>query len=176
MPQSLRHFFATALFLLVFGYSFSQNEESSESPKKKWTEKVFFGGNLGGWFGTITYIDISPLVGYRFSEKFNAGIGATYLYYSDSDINYSTHIYGGRAFGRYFIIENLFAHAEYEILNGEWLVGQRSDLHSVFVGGGYSQRIGRNSFFNLTVLWNLNDSSLSPYRNPIFRMGFGIGI
>jgi hypothetical protein len=42
----------------------------------------------------------------------------------------------------------------------------------ILVGGGFSQRIGMYNSVSFTVLWNVNELSISPYSNPVFRVGF----
>lgn len=154
-----------------------------EKNKIPFKDRIYIGGNLGLQFGNETYIDISPLVGYKFTEKVTAGAGITYIYYryKDSYYNYNTSIYGGRIFGRYFFIPSLFAHAEVELLNMELFNTSsyeyyRKNIISPFVGGGYIQRIGSNSGIYLMLLYNLNDSAESPYSNPIVRIGFNVGL
>lgn len=161
-------------------------KEIKEQPKEKnkipFKDRVYLGGSLGLQFGNPTYIDISPLAGYKFTEKITAGVGVTYIYYhyKDSYLNYNTSIYGGSVFGRYFFIPNLFAHAEVELLNMELFNTNtyeyyRKNIISPLVGGGYIQRIGNNSGIYLLLLYNLNDSAESPYNNPIIRVGFNVG-
>lgn len=153
-------------------------QDRDNSNDKSFSDRVFFGGNLGLQFGTYTFIDVSPLVGYEITEKLSAGVGFTYLYYKDRIYDYSTNIYGGRVFTRYNIIENFFAHGEYEILNLETfdLIDKRMNITNILVGGGYRQHIGGRTYFNLLVLWNINESAYSPYQNPIIRGGISFGI
>ena len=160
-----------------------------EKEKVPFKDRIFIGGSLGLQFGSATYIDVSPLVGYNITKKLQAGIGFTYIYYKVKDPNYSynnyeTSIYGGRLFSRYYILQNLFAHAEYEILNMEVpaeIGGTgnfnyiRDNITSVMVGGGYAQPIGSNAALLLMVLWNLTEEQYSPYVNPIFRIGITAG-
>lgn len=149
----------------------------------KFTDNIVFGGNLGLQFGTYTQIDISPRVGYRFTERFVAGIGGTYRYISLKYYNerISTSIYGGAVFTRFFITENLFAHAECEFLNLETKYfaianpeqyDDRFWIPGLLVGGGYRVPIGESSYLATIVLFNLNDTPNSPYQNPIIRVGF----
>ena len=42
------------------------------------------------------------------------------------------------------------------------------------VGGGLSQRVGMFNSITFMALWNLNESSRSPYSNPVFRIGYNI--
>mgnify|MGYP001590874713 CR=1 FL=1 len=156
--------------------SFSQISDTTSEWRNDFRSKVFTGGNLGLQFGNYTFIDVSPLIGYRFTKKIHSGIGVTYRYFSDNLNKFSTSIYGGSIFSRYYILDNLFAHGEYEVLNGEWLYGKRFNVTSIFAGAGYSQNLGGKIVANVLILWNINESVYSPYRNPIFRAGIGIGL
>ncbi|MBE9518142.1 MAG: hypothetical protein IMY68_06200, partial [Bacteroidetes bacterium] len=40
------------------------------------------------------------------------------------------------------------------------------------VGGGLSQRVGIHNSVSFTILWDINEMTVSPYSNPIFRVGF----
>ena len=120
-------------------------------------------------------------------------------------ISYSSNTFGGRIFLRYYLRSlfdgwagNFFAHAEYEYLlyvipfeqdpNGRYVDiydyakqtyskgRELLNIHSVFVGGGYSQPISNRVFVDFLIMINLNDSPLSPYTNPIFRLGVGVGL
>jgi len=173
------------LTLLILAASLSYAQELPRTPFK---DRFYFGGNLGLQFGSSTYIDLSPLVGYKITEKLSAGVGATYIYYSIKETaynyGYETSIYGGRVFGRYHFMENLFAHVETEILNMEVpaiISGSnqytlvRENITSVLAGGGYAQPIGERSALVMMLLWNFNEDQYSPYQNPIFRIGFNAG-
>ena len=173
-----------SLFLLTIGCLNSFAQDSSmirkHPPKKDFWDKVFIGGNLGLQFGTVTFADVSPLVGYKFTEKISAGIGATYQYYhyQDKYYDFETNVYGGRVFARYNFTEYLFGHAEYEYLNLEAFdfFRRRVDVVSIMAGAGYVQRIGNNAGIVAMVLYNFTESVYSPYQNPIFRVGFVVGL
>lgn len=148
-------------------------------PKERIIDRMFTGGNLGAQFGTVTFIEVSPLLGYRITDKISAGIGATYQYYRYRDklYNFETNVYGGRVFGRYLFTDYLFGHAEYEYLNLEAFDFRRRrvDVGSLLAGGGYFQRIGNNSGIMAMILYNFTESVYTPYTNPIIRVGFNIG-
>lgn len=170
-------------FLLLFSFKgFSQDSTMvrKHPPKKNFFDKVFFGGNLGFQFGTQTVADISPLVGYRFTDKISAGIGFTYQYYhyKDKYYDFETNIYGGRVFGRYNFTDYLFGHLEYEYLNLDAydFPGKRVDVGSLLAGGGYIQHFGRNSGIVAMILYNFTESAYTPYTNPIIRVGFVVGL
>lgn len=142
-------------------------------------DRIYMGGNLGAQFGSPTVIDVSPAAGYKINEHWLAGVGLTYLYYSYSDryTQFSTSFYGGRAFTRYLILDNIFLHGEYEALSVERFdfIGKRILLGSWLAGGGYRQELGDGAFGSITILYNFNQSAYSPYINPIIRVGFGMG-
>lgn len=170
----MRFVFITIMFISVSNVVFGQGVVQ---PKESFSERLFYGGNFGLMFGTITYIELSPLVGYRITERLSAGPGVSYIYLQDNRFDLSTSIYGGRLFARYNITDYLFGHGEYEVLNREspYSLEGRVNVTSIFIGGGYRQRFGLNSFLSIMGLWNLNDSEYSIYRNPIIRMGFSAG-
>lgn len=148
-------------------------------PKERFIDRMFTGGNLGAQFGTITFIDVSPLLGYKVTDKFSLGIGATYQYYhyKDKYYDFETNVYGGRVFGRYLFTDYLFGHAEYEYLNLEAFdfKRRRVDVESILAGGGYIQRISDHASIVAMILYNFTESVYTPYSNPIIRIGVNIG-
>jgi len=177
-----RVFYIIFLITLCSFSTFAQDSSMIRKHKLRpdFWDKVFVGGNVGFQFGTITFAEVSPLVGYRITEKISAGVGITYQYYRYKDQSYDFHtdVYGGRVFGRYFFTDYLFGHAEYEYLNLEAFdfVRRRVDVGSLLVGGGYLQRFGEHSGISAMLLYNFTESVYTPYSNPIFRIGVVIGL
>jgi len=127
-------------------------------------------------------------------------------YYWNDDtkeyMRYESSIYGGGIYLRYYLnslfdnfLGNLFAHVEYEYqyytrpfinANGghiydpygnSYIQGKQVvEVNSVFVGGGYRQPVANRVSMDFLILFNLNDSYNSPYSNPIFRLGVGVGL
>ncbi len=118
-------------------------------------------------------------------------------------LSYESSVYGGGIYLRYYLrslfpdnfIGNLFAHVEYEYqtytrpysvspgghiydpYGNPYVQGkERVEINSLFVGGGYRQPIGNRVSMDLLLLFNLNDTYNSPYSNPIFRLGVGVGL
>jgi hypothetical protein len=177
-----KRFFLFAFFAIVPFLAFSQDDIPVK--ERSFRERIFFGGNFGLQFGTITFVDVSPMIGYRFTEKFSAGPGISYMFYRERFSGFTpfeTSIYGGRIFTRYEIYRGIFFHGEYEVLNREvfdsWLFPERfrTNVTSILLGGGIRQHMGGRTFLNLLVLWNINESAYSMYNNPIIRMGFNVG-
>lgn len=147
--------------------SFAQNDEG-----KSFGERLYFGGSFGFSFGDYTYIDVSPLIGYGITERFSAGVGGTYQYISNYGAKDSN--YGGRVFSRYGIFKNVFAHVEYESLNGTPLnidniaLLQRTWIDAFFIGAGYSTHLGAQQGFQAYLLYNLlHDEQKTHYREPL---------
>jgi len=166
-----------------------------EVPNRK--GKLFLVPELWLTFGTRTYIEIAPLVGYHVSDRLSVGIGPHYIYQSQKSTpqypsSFQAHVFGGKGFARYALITNaasllpiklfneLFGHIEYEVLSLEkdhyysttGPEDERIIYQGFLVGGGFSQRVGMFNSISFMVLWNLNESSLSPYTNPVLRVGF----
>lgn len=119
-------------------------------------------------------------------------------------LSYKSNVIGGSIYLRYYLsslfdnfLGNLFAHVEYEYLvynrpfvqtnssigyilgaDGYWYLPgtQRIEYNSFFVGGGYRQPLGGRVSMDFLLLFNINDSYNSPYTNPIFRLGVGVGL
>lgn len=141
--------------------------------------KMVFGGSLGLQFGTQTIMDVSPMIAFRPGNRFMVGVSPTYKYYSYIPYNnsgrYRSNVLGGGLFARYYIIEQLFTHCEYEFLHYRSFDGismNYNDYKSLLVGGGYMQRIGARSYYSVSILWNLNDTYNSIYNNPVIRFGY----
>lgn len=185
-----------ALILIIFisipSYGQFGQPASEKKSEFKMQKRLYFGGGLG--FGMSSYstsLMIAPLIGYRLTPDVDIGTRLNYTYnrYDASyyGAKFSTNNYGVGVFTRYylFFFSDLFVHAEYEALNYDKYVSlnhnneiekERAWVSSLFLGGGYRQWIGQNAFVGITVLFNLLDSYDSPYSNPIFRIGVGIGI
>ena len=177
--------FFTAIFVAeeVSRQSADNPGNNEQAEKKSIKDKLYFGGNLGIQFGTITLINVSPVVGLAVTNNFSIGVGLTYQFYQDNNpyygSRYRSHMFGGRGYARYYIFRDLFAQAEYEMLNFDVLNTfgdpERVTLHSYFIGGGYRQWIGQRAFMSFTILWNLNEDPFYPYANPVIRIGAGFG-
>lgn len=96
-------FFVVFLFQIANSQEFVQNDQTITNKNKGFDiNKFFFGGGFGLNFGTESIITINPEVGYRFTDKFSAGVGISYNYYSYNRVpKFSTNIYGGNIFSSY---------------------------------------------------------------------------
>ena len=160
-------------------YNAEEARKAAPKPPYRLQDHLFTGGNFGLQFGTITLIDISPLIGYKITPKFSAAFGISYIYYKDSRSvpAFSQNIYGARIIGRYFIFDNLFAHVEYEGLNSNWDYYKKPfTLYNLLAGAGYRQAVSDRLFLDAMLLWNFNTGYYQPYNNPVIRIGFNLGL
>jgi hypothetical protein len=172
------------LFLILIGTFLNGQSNHTQEELKSMTfgQRLYYGGTVGATFGTVTSIQLMPVVGYRIMPRWSAGIGLTYQYFKDSRPlpAYETNIYGGNIHSRVFIWENLFAHTEFEVLNFDVpafdLTSYRLVRKSVpawFVGAGYFLPIGQRSGMSITILYDLIQDPNSPYpANYTMRIGF----
>jgi len=141
-------------------------------PFKFEKEKLVYFGNFGFQFGTYTAINVSPTIGYKFTEKFVAGLGPLFNYISDNYSQYSNFSFGARLYGKYFIQENIYLTGDYQLINNYWISNNyRSWLDIPLLGAGYRQSLGGDFYLDFSVLWNLNPTATGYYSNPIIRGG-----
>lgn len=171
-------------------YARTDKKKDGETPKQRsdFWDRIYVGGNLGASFGRgYAYVDISPLVGYRFTDRFSAGVGATYRYIDIKDYNFrfTNNIYGGRIFGRFNVFEFLFLHSELEMLNWNCptftTTGYTTEnvwAPGLLVGGGIRQSFGNSSSgFYAMLLYNVLYDRCSPYDLPyVIQVGAAFGL
>ncbi len=180
--------------LLALGFtilSMTSQGQKSGNPYKgvAFKDRITIGGDLGLSFGNqLTYIRVAPVLGYIVNPKLTIGAGPSFQYWEDRRFipALETTIYGGSTFGRYFVIEQIFLQAEFEVLNLDeinYAIGsdftnrERVTIPVFFVGGGYSQRTAGGSGFFVSVMYDLIGDLNSPYPNDlVFRVGGFIGL
>lgn len=178
------------LFFALLIISFSDlNGQDTKDDKPPFRERLFYGGNLGLQFGTITDIEISPLIGIWVLPRIGIAAGPSYRYYKDPVDR--TSIYGGSTYIQFMFLQDLnniiplgvhaglFLQAEYELLSLESTFFKvapddagRFFTGTALIGGGLSQYISQRSSLNLTLLWALNDAGYGIYSNPEIRISF----
>lgn len=168
----------------------SKKIQKKHSDSLKVNENIFFGGDFGvAVGGQQVFINISPLVGVKMAERFNAGGGLIFQYQRTQlllvdvgGIKYETTasnlIYGAKAFNRIFLFDRVFAQAEAEMINMALIQSdgarERIWVPGIWAGTGYSLKLVGNVALNFTVAYNLAyQKGRSPYASPLdIRMGF----
>ncbi|MCH2046289.1 MAG: hypothetical protein MK212_19400 [Saprospiraceae bacterium] len=169
------------LSLVITSMTFAQE---SPSPSQSFRDRVYFGGGLGLSFGTVTSVNVNPLVGYKFTDKLSGGVILQYQYtkVDDGIVDYTSNNYGGSLFARYRFIEQLYGHVEYSNVNYDLFYNNGESAGRVWVpmllvGGGYVSQIGSRSTIFLQILFDVLQNQYSPYQSgqPIYSMGIGVG-
>ena len=174
--------------LLISSLSVLSAQRDREEPPPL-RERLFFGGNFGLQLGSITDIQVSPVVGLWLLPRLAVAVGPDYRFYKDRLSR--TNIFGGKAYTEFVVVKDLnsvipfgvntgiFLHLEDEYLsleNSFWknspYMSGRFGLNTVLAGGGLSQGLGRRSSMNFTLLWALNSSIYDIYSNPEIRITF----
>jgi len=171
--------------------TYQQESQKQDTPKQQKVEpkkkskaslnKVFFGGSLGLSFGSYTSIRVYPMIGYKLTPKLSTGVKFMYEYAKHSSSSNTYNNYGGSIFARYRIIPQIYVHAEYNYMNYQGYnylnEGYRYAVPYLFVGGGFVQRIGKNSYAYAEILFDVLNDSNSPYNewNPFYSVGVSVG-
>ena len=165
---------------IVFGqkttedeYATTQKKEETKKDKPLFKERLTFGGNLGGYFGTNSFFQVNPMVGYKMNDWWVNGIGFNYMYFSQGPYNAS--IYGASVWSRAYIAQRFLIHTEFENLNLPRYInvdGGRENVPVWLIGAGI-----QTNGFGVMILYDVIGDPRSPYSTPIFRIGgmFGIG-
>lgn len=178
------------IFFLIISFSAIYGQKvRREAPPFR--ERLFFGGSFDLQFGTITNINVSPIVGFWVLPRLAVAAGPEYKYYSEKYIG-STSIYGGRVYTQFVLIQDLnniipagihigfFLHAENELQslqsktpfwNNTLVTTNRFSVNTGLVGAGISQPMGRRAALNIIALWALDDP-YGIYSNPEIRISF----
>lgn len=166
------------------------------SRKKFDASRLIIGGSLGLSFGDFTNVNISPLVGYRISQLFGAGININAQFGSERFRNYNSvttqrnqyTIFGGGVWGRVYPLDFLFIHVqpEYNVVSlkstyydtdPKTTITDRYGVPSLLIGGGYTQPVGGRAAFSIMALYDILQDNRSPYQNGlILRIGASLGI
>ncbi|MFT3886131.1 MAG: hypothetical protein QM724_12100 [Flavobacteriales bacterium] len=189
----LRPIFVCSLLLLTSAIRAQDTTDyvgKRSAPKEHtpFLDRLWFGGGLGLNFGTVTAIQLDPLVGIHLDQanKLSTGLGLSYWYYRDNRYTpaYTRDAYGYRVFSRYRVIQQAYLHAEFLHLNTGPNIGTleragtRIWVPHLLVGAGYVQQLGgsRSSVY-LQVLWEVLQDPNSVYfgQGPIFSAGVGVG-
>ena len=118
----------------------------TKGPKPEWRSKLFIEGNMGMSFsGNYIQIEVSPVIGYDITDRFSLAAGPIYEFisykpYSTSDDRVKVNLAGARTFGRFYVIEQLFAHAEYDFLRYKDNFGNKTSANRLPLGAGYHAR------------------------------------
>lgn len=151
--------------------------KSSVNRSKFDSSKLEFGGSFGLQFGDYTVVNVSPQIGYRFSNYISAGAGMGYTYYYNNKGGFTSkeHFLGLNLYSNFYPTSFLIFSVRPEIsrmwLNEEVNGVSYNDekfVPSVVLGGGV--RFGR---VIAQVKYDVVQNTYSPYGNRLFySVGF----
>jgi hypothetical protein len=176
------------LLIFLLSYSVLSGQRTREDTPPL-SERIFYGGSFSLQIGSITNIEVAPVIGLWVFPRLAVAAGPDYRFYKDWDGK--THIFGGRSYVQFVIFRDLdkfipmgtrvslFLHCEDEMLSLEseyWnnvtYNPKRFMINTVLAGGGISEQIGARSSVNIMVLWTFNDPGYPIYSSPVLRIGF----
>ena len=187
MKNGLKKLLTLLVFICLSQYIMAQEEEE-KGPSDRW----FLGGNFGLTFGDYTLINVSPQIGYRFTNSVAAGAGVNFQYISikDRDGNGDTYrkvsqgVTGLNIFGRVYPIRNIMLQLQPEanyVFGKEKYYNPRYEnkfkklVPSLLAGGGLVFPSGRGAMI-MSVFYDVLQDPNSPYSNrPIINFGYNIG-
>ncbi len=173
---------ATVAF--VYGQNNTTAQKSAGSPNEVYTpSKFYYGGGLNLTFGSVTEVGISPLIGYKVTPQFSVGSQLTFEYfkYDRGSYDYNATNYGASLFTRYRFVPQVYAHMEFSMMNYDFQTYQgdsnRDWVPFLFVGGGFSQPLSKNTWVNAQLLFDVIQDENSPYKDwePFYTIGVGVG-
>lgn len=164
------------LFSLMF-FGLMWNAQISGSSKigdgdSKWT----FGGyaGLGGSFGSGgggTTVYITPRVGYRITDDFEAGVAGSFSWSNSS--YYSSTMIGVGPFVNYYFSRSFFLGGMFQ----EYFINQTNkstdqkysgNEAALYLGGGYMQQLGNRTYIQIGGMYNV----LYQKEKSVFGGGF----
>lgn len=172
--------FIISVFLLISGSIFSQVAVgTSPENNNRWT----FGGGIGVGFGSQStfYLQASPRVGYKLTDDLEGGVIGS-ISWQTSDYYRST-MFGVGPFLNYYIARTFYVGANFQ----HYFINYKDKFYdykmnqeesALYLGGGYMQRIGNNSYLQLGLMYNVlwkEDSSI--FSNGLVpNIGFVVGL
>jgi len=159
---------------------FSQNViGTSTAPANKWT----FGGGIGFGFGSNSTFNLqaSPRVGYRITDNLEGGITGTVMWQTSDYFN--STMFGVGPFVNYYFARSFYLSGNLQ----QFFINYKDKYYdfsasdeetALYLGGGYLQRMGNNSYLQLGLMYNVlyssNNSNFSSGLIP--TVGFVVGL
>jgi hypothetical protein len=182
-----------SLFCWFFSlWVFTQDTQEVKVKDMPFRQRLFFGGDFGLRFGSTTYINLAPVVGYRINNRLSAGLGPIYIFEKYKYYDIKTSTYGGKGIISFAVVKNvdqyinigvgdILLHVENEVLNvqkSEYvydkiiMLDERLWIDNVLAGFGLNFPFGERSGINMYALWDITQHEFSPYSNPVIRLSF----
>lgn len=155
---------------------------TADLSQQSFYQRLVYGGNFQLSFGTVTFVEVSPRVGYMVTEDYIAGLGANFIYsrigegfYYPGSPSSEFIVYGGHLYNTYMVPFKplpVVVHAEFEMLNYDVFnrnspESKREWVPGAYLGGGLYQRFNGGGGIYFMALYNvLYDPDRSLYQSP----------
>ena len=191
----------TLLFVITFASTCFAQEGDDATTKGFKKDHLFTGGSVSAsFFNGTTSLGVGPFFGYSINRFIDVAASMNVNYISQRDyVVYGDKarqtVYGPGAFARLFPVKFLFAQVQYEhnFIRFKYLPAansgynaftERLDANSLLVGAGYcsGREPGQNSYYYLSILWDITKVKGSPYLDglgrpyPIIKAGYNIAL
>ena len=182
------------------GHTSSYNRYHDKHRKKGFDpQRLIIGGGIGLSVGDYTEIGVSPIIGYKITDHFAAGISLGYDYVGIKDgiylggydyRDYKSHIFSTGVWARYLVYHNFFVHTAFEENfetytdygydqsgNGNIVSFKEHDnIPSLLIGPGYRMPVGDRASITLMALYDVIQNPYSPYYGNIYPViQFNVG-
>ena len=181
------------LILMFSGNSFSQSFSDSEYES---TRRHYYGGYLGIDLGLINQYEAAPLIGYKLTPTWHAGLGGKYMYHYDKRLGnvFRAHIFGPFIYSDLVAVKDLnklfpfrlidasfFIHGEFNMLSlpqdqfdfKNNHPGKTRFFQPVGLAGiGLRRHAGENKNIHILFMMDVSGDESRVYSDLIFRFGF----
>lgn len=173
--------------LLAFACSFNAEAQKRSKKKKKsddFMEHVWYGANIGldmiGGSGYTQFnVILSPMAGYKFTERFSMGPRLIFDYahyrfrYSTGVESFNLYSLGAGGLMRFKVINGIFAHGEFNVVNNQYLtisaIKKNKTLPHALLGIGFNG--GGGEILLLYDFLHPTDDLSLPFE---FRLGYTV--
>jgi len=179
------------------------NAHKKQQQKKGFdVSKLVFGGSATVSLGQVTDLGITPMIGYRFTDRFTAGIGLGYDYLKINDftpltdpntgaVNYypvQSSIFYPSIWARYRVFRNIFVQSEFQYDMISQRVYDYDQNYNItkytvkanapvwLVGAGFRMPVTDRVSFVMVIMYDVLQNKNSPYYNTLaFFPGINVG-
>jgi hypothetical protein len=176
----------TVLIVMSLQLTAQEKEEKEKGFKK---ENLFTGGSItASFFSGGTILGANPMFGYQLANWVDAGIAFNYTYQGRRDYIYfddklRQHVFGPGVFMRVYPVKFLFVQGQFEhnftnikyTYPGTPAIKNKTDANSFLVGAGIAEgrQRGSNSFFYISLLFDVLKNPNSPYVDNVYDQASG---
>ena len=179
----------------LFVFAQDGEEEKPEKEKGFQKEKLFVGGNFGLSFGSYTFVNISPQLGYHFTDRLAAGVGLNLQYINDKQKDYNGDTYykaeqgvvGLSVFGRVYPIRQIMLQVQPEL---NYIFGKENYYQppqeynldaqivpTLLLGGGLVLPAGGRGGLIISVFYDILQRDNGPYgKNAFVSFSYNMGL